>query len=40
MLFAGVMKVELSQGVGLVADREGAAGRKIHLNGVAVVDNV
>jgi hypothetical protein len=34
------MKVELFQGVGLGADGKHAAGSKIHLYGVAVVDNV
>ena len=40
MLFTWVMKVKLFQGVDFVADRKGASGGKVHLDGVAVVDNV
>src|SRR5712664_2064564 len=40
VLFTRVVKVKLFQGVGLVADGEGAPGSVIHLNSVAVVDDV
>src|SRR5258706_3767469 len=40
VLFTRVVKVKLFQGVGLVADGEGASGSVIHLNSVAVVDDV
>jgi len=40
MLLAGMMEVELFQSVGLVANRECAAGCVIDLYGVAIVDDV
>src|SRR5580692_9280872 len=40
MLFTRVVKVKLYQSVGFVADGESASGNVIHLNCVAVVDDV
>jgi len=40
LLFTGMMKVKLLQTVSLVADAERASRSEIHLNGMAVVDDI